>query len=394
MTRRLTFAALAILAVIAGGAISSPAQAEQPTATLTVAPVTTHGLVDTAYSATASASGGDGDYTFNVLGGSLPPGVSMSTAGVFSGTPTTAGSFAFTLNATDTSSPALHGSVSTSITIDPMSVATSTLPSTAVLDAYAAKLTALGGKAPLTWSITSGALPAGIKLAANGALSGTASCVPSAGACATGPSTFTVQAVDKGKPQNTATATLSISVTAERITTTSLPGVAVDVAYPATVLTKAGGGTAQKWSVSAGQLPPGLALTTTGHLTGRPTVAGTYPVHFHVGPTNPATTDPEATKLLTIVIAPMAIATSSLPNGAAKKAYTAKLVTVGGKTPLHWAVTGGALPAGLHLSAAGQLAGIPTTAGTDTITFTVTDSTAPTPYTAQVTLALTIAAAG
>ncbi len=59
------------------------------------------GTVDVAYSATLSASGGTSPYTRSIDSGSLPDGLSPSTGGVISGTPTTAGDFSFTVKVTD-----------------------------------------------------------------------------------------------------------------------------------------------------------------------------------------------------------------------------------------------------------------------------------------------------
>src|ERR1700740_3251432 len=47
----------------------------------------------------------------------------------------------------------------------PISITPSSLPQGQVGHAYAATVTAIGGKAPLSWSVTSGALPAGLTLA-------------------------------------------------------------------------------------------------------------------------------------------------------------------------------------------------------------------------------------
>jgi len=58
-------------------------------------------IVGSAYSATLGAAGGNGSYTWSVLSGSLPGGLSLSTAGIISGTPTTAGDFTFTVKVTD-----------------------------------------------------------------------------------------------------------------------------------------------------------------------------------------------------------------------------------------------------------------------------------------------------
>lgn len=57
---------------------------------------------DLAYTGyTVTADGGTAPYTFAVTSGVLPPGLSMSTAGVISGTPTVAGTYDFVVTATD-----------------------------------------------------------------------------------------------------------------------------------------------------------------------------------------------------------------------------------------------------------------------------------------------------
>src|SRR5205823_1149512 len=73
-----------------------------PCATITVSPTTLpNGTAGTAYSGqTLTASGGTAPYTFAVISGSLPSGLILS-AGVISGTPTSAGSSTFTVTATD-----------------------------------------------------------------------------------------------------------------------------------------------------------------------------------------------------------------------------------------------------------------------------------------------------
>jgi hypothetical protein len=76
--------------------------------------------------------------------------------------------------------------------------------------------------------------------------------------------------------------------------------------------------------------------------------------------------------------AAMSITTTSLPNGQVGRGYSAALKATGGKAPLSWTVSSGALPAGLTLAAAsGMISGTPTaTAAAVPITFTVTDSSA------------------
>ncbi|MES2671912.1 MAG: autotransporter domain-containing protein [Pseudomonadota bacterium] len=76
------------------------------TVAVTVNPATLpNGAFNTAYSQTlsaTSANGGIAPYTFSVTAGALPAGLTLSSAGVLSGTPTAAGSFNFTVQATST----------------------------------------------------------------------------------------------------------------------------------------------------------------------------------------------------------------------------------------------------------------------------------------------------
>ena len=68
------------------------------------------------------------------------------------------------------------------------------------------------------------------------------------------------------------------------------------------------------------------------------------------------------------------IATSALPVGAVQTSYGAALVATGGVAPYFWKQTGGQLPAGLTLNAAGMIVGTPAGAGAFTFATRVTDS--------------------
>ena len=112
------------------------------------------------------------------LSGALPAGLTLSaTTGTVSGTPTTSGSFTFTAKAIDSTSPtAQTATKSLTITVASRPVAvqitTSSLPSGQAAVPYSAALAAIDGTSPYKWSITSGALPAGLTLASTGAISG------------------------------------------------------------------------------------------------------------------------------------------------------------------------------------------------------------------------------
>ncbi len=80
--------------------------------------------VGAAYSATLAATGGVPPYTWSVS--SLPAGVTMSTSGVFGGTPTAAGSYSFTVTVTD--SKGSTATASLSLTVSGAALATIAYP--------------------------------------------------------------------------------------------------------------------------------------------------------------------------------------------------------------------------------------------------------------------------
>jgi hypothetical protein len=161
--------------------------------------------------------------------------------------------------------------VSNTVTANPPSIGTASLPGGTQNAAYSDTLAATGGTTPYTWSISSGTLPAGLALAsATGAITG----IPTT----TGTSTFTVKVTDAHAL--TATKSLSIAVSAvallpPSIGTASLPGGTQNAAYSDT-LAATGGTAPYAWSISSGTLPAGLALASaTGAITGMPTTTGT-----------------------------------------------------------------------------------------------------------------------
>jgi hypothetical protein len=84
----------------------------------------------------------------------------------------------------------------------PLSISTSSLPSGKVGAAYSATLAASGGTTPYTWSVSSGQVPGGLKLASSGTISG----IPTTA----GTSSFTVKVTDGSGVS--ATKSLSIAI--------------------------------------------------------------------------------------------------------------------------------------------------------------------------------------
>jgi Putative Ig domain len=155
-------------------------------------------------------------------------------------------------------------------TATPLSVSTSSLPQGQVGANYSTPLAATGGTPPYHWSLASGALPAGLTLAASGTITGTPSAATNANAALIG-----LKVTDSGSPAQSSTRTLSLTIapSALVVTTTSLAGAQVGKAYTAT-LTATGGTPPLTWSIAAGSLPAGLSLTpSSGVIAGTPQAA-------------------------------------------------------------------------------------------------------------------------
>lgn len=332
--------------------------------------------VGAAYTATLAASGGTPAYSWTTSSGALPPGLSLSTSGAISGTPTAAGSFTFVAQVAD-ASPSIQTAsltftiVVTGSSVPPVSVTTGSVPDGAVGQAYSQTLTATGGTTPYTWLITAGALPPGLSLSASGTISGT----PTAG----GSFTFAVQVADASLSIQTASATFTIAVTSGpplAVTTTSLPGGVVGSGYLQT-LAATGGTTPYTWSIAAGALPAGLSLSPAGVIFGTPTAAGTST--FTVQVTDSAATPVQATQQLSLTVQPttLVIVTNSLPNSRVGRSYLASITAGGGTPPYAFTVSGGTLPPGLTLASDGTLSGTPTVSAVYTFTVRATDSGVP-----------------
>ncbi|WP_027678726.1 putative Ig domain-containing protein [Ralstonia sp. UNC404CL21Col] len=348
------------------------------TPTITLSPSTLPNAgVGSAYSQTLTASGGAAPYTYAITAGTLPTGVSLNpSTGVISGTPTAGGVANFTVTATDANGYAGARAYGVAISAPTISVSPATLPGGTIGTAYSQAITASGGTAPYTYAVTAGALPAGMTMTSSGTLSGT----PTAG----GTFNFTVTSTDHstgtGAPYSGSRAyTLTVSSPTLAIAPASgaLSGVA-GTAYSRTFA--ASGGTSPytyAMTVTAGSLPTGLVWNAgTATLSGTPTAAGA--ASFNVVATDSSSgSGPYSVTgsyTLTISAPTISLAPATLPNPAVATAYTQTVTATNGTAPYAYAISAGALPAGMALSSAGVLSGTPTAVGAFNFTITATDA--------------------
>jgi large repetitive protein len=337
------------------------------------------GTVGQPYSKTFEGAGGCGPalpYQYTLIGGSMPPGLSLSFSGTISGTPSNAGSYSFWVNLSDQNPPSADwcrpseaqreftivvngGAPAVPLSIVPTALA----PAATILDApYSFQLSAQGGGTQ-TWSLVSGSLPSGLQLSSSGLISGTPT--------ATGDFTFSVQVSD-GTRKASQTYTLTV-VQRLKVAAVTVPAGEVSRAFKLQ-LAATGGKAGYKWSLAGGTtLPAGLTLDgASGVIGGNSSVAGSFPVKVTVTDSLGFTDTVD----VNLTFAPkLAITTHALRAAKAGRAFSARLAATGGVAPRAWSIVRGALPAGVHFSQrTGALTGTPRKAGKSTLVVQVMDA--------------------
>ena len=349
------------------------------------------GVQGTPYSFQFKGRAGCPPYEFVHTVGPLPPGLSLSSSGLLSGTPTTAGSFSFWIemhdlgctNTPGNSCPPNGISCSTPsqrpFTVEitaKLTVSTaSPLPNGGVGVPYSLKLTADGGGSQ-TWSLVAGALPAGLSLGADGTISGTPT------AALTAPVDFTVKVTD-GSRTDTKTLRLDV-VTPVAVTAPTVPATEIGHVVKPTTLVATGGRAPYTWAVTGN--PSWLTFDpATAAFTGTPDAPGSFPFQATVKDVYGTTAN---VNVLVVVKAKLAVTTARLPVSKVGKLFRAVLHTNGGVVPISWKTTSGKFPVGIRLDRkTGVLSGKPQKAGTFPLTFTARDVLG---ETSEVSLVLTV----
>ncbi|RVW06157.1 YncE family protein [Rhodococcus spongiicola] len=290
--------------------------------------------------------------TTTVTAGALPDGLTLSSDGILSGTPTAAGLFEFTLTAGNgigddavlpvafdvQEAPVLNGEVPAGIVGQPFR-----------------HTFILGGRPAPTTTVTAGTLPDGLALGADGILSGTPT--------ARGQFTFTVTATN-GVGEG-----VDLPVDLTIVGTPALTGTPPtgEIGQPYTHAFTLTGDPAPHVTVTAGALPDGMTLTSGGVLAGTPTASGQFT--FTVTADNGNGHD---VRNVDLAIVGTAALTGTPPTGEIGQPYAHAFTLTGYPAP-HVTVTAGALPDGLTLTSDGVLAGTPTATGRFEFTVTATN---------------------
>jgi hypothetical protein len=129
------------------------------------------GAIGISYSETLTATG-TAPIIWSLVSGTPPEGLSLNSDRVISGTPTTTGTYTFTVKAANAAeSDTKELSIKISLTAEPPHITTETLPKGTVETPYNQTLAATG-TSPIAWTLVSGNLPAGLNLSESGIISG------------------------------------------------------------------------------------------------------------------------------------------------------------------------------------------------------------------------------
>ena len=322
-----------------------------------------NGVVGVAYTTTTIETGGYPPVTVSIdSGSSLPAGLSNTGSSgtvTISGTPTDDGTTSVAMTATN-SEGSTNKTYAIVVTPNPNPViTTASLPNGKQGDAYNQALSASGGGTQ-TWSIASGNLPTGMNITSAGVISGTPTVVQTA--------TFTVQ-VNNTAGVGTKEMSITVESSAPVVTTASINNGTYGQAFSQQLEATNGPDT---WSITNGNLLPGLTLNSSGLLSGTP--AGSGDRTITVQAENEWGTDTAEFTMHVDAILPT-IETDSLPNGTYNSAYSQTLSYNGGGAVVTWSVTDGALPTGMQIvSDTGVINGIPTVAGSFAFTVGATNT--------------------
>lgn len=221
------------------------------------------------YNETLSVSCGPAPYTFSIVQGNLPPGLTLNaTTGQISGSVSFPGTWSFILQVANAQGFTGIRDYSLVIGCPTITIGPAMLPGGAVGVGYSQTVSATPATGQYGFAVTGGALPAGLNLnGATGAITGTPTLA--------GTYNFVLQATGF----NTCTTVMTYSIViggnqCPAITLSNLPNGKVGQMFNSNVIASPAGG--YSYAATTGSLPPGLTLYANGLVFGFPTAPGTH----------------------------------------------------------------------------------------------------------------------
>jgi iron uptake system EfeUOB component EfeO/EfeM len=244
------------------------------------------------YSNALVATGGKSPYTWTLTSGTLPSGIALQSSGSIFGTTNLAGQFTFTVQVADSSSPRQTATKSLTLTVSAATVTVSIIPATATVSSGASKqFTAVvsnTANVAVTWSASPGSI-------SNSGLYQSPT--------VTSTTTATVTATSVASPTTSGKATVTVTAPAPpptlSITTTSLSGATSGSAY-STSLSATGGTSPYSWTLISGTLPAGIALQSSGTISGTTSQTGQF--NITVQASDSSSPKQTATRALTLTV--------------------------------------------------------------------------------------------
>lgn len=312
------------------------------------------GAVGLPYSQTIAATGGVPPFTYTVISGSPPAGVTLATDGTLSGTPTAEGDHTFTVRATDSCATPQAKEANFRVDVGPAGscptlviITTDFLTPGRQFEPYNFQLLTTGGVEPYTYSLTEGSLQTGLSLSSDGFITGTTT--------ETSQLDFTVEVTDSCDPPQTTSKEFTLHIQpffcpTLSFATVTLPSTNVDAAYDEHVDATGGEG-AFTYAVTDGSLPPDLELSSDGFITGIATNAGTF--NFEVSVTDECRVGAQVITRdfsIEVVDCPSMFVESDPHDGLFEQPYTYTFSSEGGQGVIRVRLESGPIPPGLTLN--------------------------------------------
>lgn len=322
---------------------------------------------------TLTAIGLIGTPTWGLFTGNLPPGLTLSSSGVISGTPTSPGFYFPDFAVSDPNGGFTNAQIALDV-VDRITITPPTLPNGVVGETYNQLITA-----PTAFEVEPlDPLPPGLDVQTNYDAVNDVYTFRLAGTpTAVGTFNFTLEAQGSTPGETPTYGTRAYSLTIESgvtVLTNTLPAGTVGSAY--SVPLQSNRAEPPTWALVAGSLPPGLTLNPgTGVISGTPTTAGAFSFSVQVSVNTVygvLTSPPQALSITVVVPVTLTITTTALAEATLDQEYlfTLSYSLTGSTAPVVWEITGGSLPGGIRLDpATGVLRGTPGGIGEFPVTF-------------------------